>query len=522
MEAVIYCRVSSKEQVEGTSLDSQELACKEYATRHQLDVAKVFVERGESAKFADRTQLLEMLEYCGDRKNRIEQLLVWKVDRLARNVGDHFNIKASLLKLGVHVVSVTEPIDAKPEGRLLETILAGFAQFDNDIRATRTLQGMRRRIEEGIFPWKPPLGYRKGERTGTKKTVPDQPDYPTFTILQQAWIDFATGKYTKAQILRLIKARGLRTHAGRFLSFQSLDNIFTDVFYAGIIRDPWTGEEYTGRHIPMISRETFDAVQRVTQRRSRSVPHIAIRTEFPLRSFVRCKNCELALTGSFSRGRSKLYPYYHCVQKHCDLRGYYSLSEVHGEFVNFLASASADEHSLAHLKEWVMRAFEPRASLADALKQRRASDAKKIDDQRQQLIRMKMENLITDDEYRAQRRLLDERVTNMPVDTPIRDRDPARVLGDLDAIRIPLRRLADVWQRPNIEFQRRFQQILLPVGYIYGSIGTAPKAHVLSFFGSSLPANSHEVALEGESWNQLMKEIAELADLLRNSSSAVA
>jgi hypothetical protein len=272
----------------------------------------------------------------------------------------------------------------------------------------------------------------------------------------------------------------------------------------------------------MISRETFDAVQRVTQRRSRSVPHIAIRTEFPLRSFVRCKNCELALTGSFSRGRSKLYPYYHCVQKHCDLRGYYSLSEVHGEFVNFLASASADEHSLAHLKEWVMRAFEPRASLADALKQRRASDAKKIDDQRQQLIRMKMENLITDDEYRAQRRLLDERVTNMPVDTPIRDRDPARVLGDLDAIRIPLRRLADVWQRPNIEFQRRFQQILLPVGYIYGSIGTAPKAHVLSFFGSSLPANSHEVALEGESWNQLMKEIAELADLLRNSSSAVA
>lgn len=57
---------------------------------------------------------------------------VHTVDRLARNVGDHFNIKASLLKLDVNVVSVTEPIDAKPEGKLLETILAGFAQFDND------------------------------------------------------------------------------------------------------------------------------------------------------------------------------------------------------------------------------------------------------------------------------------------------------------------------------------------------------------------------------------------------------
>jgi hypothetical protein len=128
---------------------------------------------------------------------------------------------------------------------------------------------------------------------------------------------------------------------------------------------------------------------------------------------------------------------------------------VHGEFANFLASASADEHSLAHLKERVRRAFESRTSLADALRQRRDSDTRKIDDQRQQLIRMKMENLITDDEYRAQRRLLDERVANMPLDKPIRDRDPAIILRDLDAIRIPLRRLAEMWQRSNVEFQRR-------------------------------------------------------------------
>src|ERR1035441_3577640 len=152
MNAVIYCRVSSKEQVEGTSLESQELACRDFARRNSLDVLQVFVDRGESAKFADRPQLLEMLAFCGNREHTVEQLLVWKVDRLARNVGDHFNIKATLLKQGARVVSVTEPIDAKPEGKLLETILAGFAQFDNDIRAARTVQGMRRKIQEGIFP----------------------------------------------------------------------------------------------------------------------------------------------------------------------------------------------------------------------------------------------------------------------------------------------------------------------------------------------------------------------------------
>src|SRR5580692_6805482 len=203
MKGIIYCRVSSKEQVEGTSLESQELACREYANRTQIEVLRVFVEKGESAKFADRTQLLELMEFCRDRRNGVTSLLVWKVDRLARNVGDHFNIKATLLKLGVQVVSVTEPIDAKPEGKLLETILAGFAQFDNDLRAARTVQGMRRKLQEGLFPWKAPLGYRT-VTLGAKKTEPDQPDQPAFGLLQRAWNDFATGKYMKVEVLRKI------------------------------------------------------------------------------------------------------------------------------------------------------------------------------------------------------------------------------------------------------------------------------------------------------------------------------
>jgi len=127
MNAVIYCRVSSKEQVDGTSLESQEIACREYAARNRINIQRVFVERGESAKFADRTQLLELLAFCRNRAHAVDCLLVWKVDRLARNIGDHFSIKASLLKQNIRVISVIEPIDAKPEGKLLETILAGFA-----------------------------------------------------------------------------------------------------------------------------------------------------------------------------------------------------------------------------------------------------------------------------------------------------------------------------------------------------------------------------------------------------------
>ncbi len=69
------------------------------------------------------------------------------IDRLARNLGDYYGIKVALAKYGVKIISVTEPIDDDPGGRFLEAILAAAAQFDNEIRAIRSLTGMRMRVE---------------------------------------------------------------------------------------------------------------------------------------------------------------------------------------------------------------------------------------------------------------------------------------------------------------------------------------------------------------------------------------
>lgn len=515
MNAVIYCRVSSKEQVDGTSLESQELACREYAARNSLAVARVFVERGESAKYADRTQLLELLAFCGKRDNGVRALLVWKVDRLARNVGDHFNIKASLVKVGVRVVSVTEPIDAKPEGKLLETILAGFAQFDNDIRAARTVQGMRRKIQEGIFPWMPPLGYKGAKLPGNKKTEPDVPDQPAFRLLQQGWIEFATGAYTKAQMLRILTKRGLRLRNGKQLTNQIVDHLFADLFYAGVIRDPWSGEEYAGRHLAMVSRETFNAVQRVIAGRSRSIPHLEVRPEFPLRSFVRCGNCESTLTGSFSRGRSAVYPYYHCYRRDCDSHGNYPLGEVHEEYLAFLQSMSADRHAMAHFHDRMRKLAESWNAEQATIMEMRAAERGRVEAERQQLIRMKMESLVTDDEFRAQSLILAERLSRCGEGKPALAGKPESVLHDLAAISKPLTHLADTWKAVPIKFQRRFQHILLPTGYVFGRVGTAPKGRLLAFLHSPLPGLTNEVPPVGESWNQLMEEIRTLAMIFK-------
>jgi site-specific DNA recombinase len=80
-KCVIYCRVSSKEQVEGTSLETQQKFCREYAARQGWDVSDVFVEMGESAKTADRTQFQKALSFCARKKPRIDFFVVYKLDR---------------------------------------------------------------------------------------------------------------------------------------------------------------------------------------------------------------------------------------------------------------------------------------------------------------------------------------------------------------------------------------------------------------------------------------------------------
>ncbi len=518
MNAVIYCRVSSKEQVEGTSLESQEIACREYARRNRLEVTQVFVDRGESAKFADRPQLLEMLSFCKSKEHAVEQLLVWKVDRLARNVGDHFNIKAVLMKHNVRVVSVTEPIDAKPEGRLLETILAGFAQFDNDVRAARTVQGMRHKLEEGIYPWRPPLGYKGAGQPGGKKLQPDQPQQPTFEILQEAWSKFAAGGLTKADILRFLLSRGLKTRSGREVTSQFVDHLFEDPFYVGILRDPWSGEELPGRHLPMVSRATFEMVQRIIFARNRSLPHLVTRPEFPLRTFVRCPNCGHSLTGSFSRGRSKYYAYYHCHNRHCDIRANYTLEEVHGEFAQFLSGASANQHAISHLKRYLNRLSGSAAEQIERDLRRKESERTRAQGQMKQLIRLRVENLISDEEFHEQRTQLSVNIESSSASAQAPDREQVEsVLTDLDSVTGYLKDLPDAWGRVAPEYQRRFQQIMIPAGYSVGEVGTAPKGRLLSFLGASLPVDTHLVPSEWSSWNQLFEEVCGLGEVFRES-----
>ena len=89
MKCIIYSRVSTKEQAEqGYSLEAQEKECQKSASNNGFEVDRVFVERGESAKTQNRTELQKLIKYAVENKRKLSSMVIWKYDRLARNLSD--------------------------------------------------------------------------------------------------------------------------------------------------------------------------------------------------------------------------------------------------------------------------------------------------------------------------------------------------------------------------------------------------------------------------------------------------
>jgi DNA invertase Pin-like site-specific DNA recombinase len=118
--AVIYVRVSTKEQTENLSLPTQLRACEDYCRRHGYEILERFHEEGESAKTTDRSQLQALLKYCRAHKGKVHFVVVYNLTRFAREKYDHFALRAHLQSLGISLRSATEPIDDTSTGKLMK------------------------------------------------------------------------------------------------------------------------------------------------------------------------------------------------------------------------------------------------------------------------------------------------------------------------------------------------------------------------------------------------------------------
>ena len=347
-KAVIYTRVSTDEQAKNNlSLKGQKDAIEDYCSRLNIEVAEHFCDAGESAKTMDRPDLIASLAYSSEHYKEIDYFIVWKLDRLARVALDTATINANLLRLGIKLQSVTEPIDDTSIGRLTTTMLAGFAQFDNDLRSERSTGGVKRRIEEGGWPHMAPLGYRN---------IKDSQNRPTLIQTEQApiiakWLrEYLRGGYTRIAMNKLAWDMGIRSKKGRKLPNQQTINMLRNPIYAGLVFSKMINSPINGLHDGLITFEEHEAILDKLDNRKKAINSVKASSDWPLRSsFLKCAECGESITGSAPKGRSKNYPIYHCPKCRAKVVGHkvsVSKDKLHEEFESLLEFVTPSEATL--------------------------------------------------------------------------------------------------------------------------------------------------------------------------------
>jgi site-specific DNA recombinase len=520
--AVIYCRVSTKEQVENLSLATQEKACREYCARNGLTVVRVFVDKGESAKTADRTEFKNLLTYCRENRGKLDALVVYNLSRFSRNTSDHVGMRAAFRSFGVRLRSVTESIDDTPGGKFMEIMFAAVAQLDNDMRAERTVAGMKAALEQGRWTFQAPTGYlnRRGSRSGPSM-VHDPAKAP---LVRQAFEDFASGGFTVASMVKYLDAAGLRSATGKVLRAQAVATMLRNPIYAGWVQVDGFGIRQRGDFEPLVSEEAFQRVQDVLSgKRPTAVPHTRNHPDFALRRFVRCGHCGTPLTGAWSTGRQKTkYAYYRCRNRRC-LGVNTRRDEVEAKFVKLLAELQPRPAYMRGLRLLVLDKW--RESERAVVRQRQVIQAR-VDEllgRRNRLVDAYLhEQLIDRDTYEDQKARLDEEIAVAQLELSDARDDEIEIEEVLSFAERILTNAADLWHAAGLDDRQRFQAALFPKGLDFDGreFGTVETCLAFGHFGQSTPEKSALVSPRIEILNTAGPWLAELADLQTYMRSA--
>ncbi len=400
---VIYVRVSSAEQIDGTSLESQERFCQEYAKRENINVLEVFIEKGESAKTANRTEFMKAIAFCSQKKNKVECFIVYKVDRFARSQSDHISVKETLKKYNTELHSVTEPIGDSPMGKMMEGILATFAEFDNNVRTERSVNGMRERLKQGIWVWQAPLGYC---RTSQGANISPDPKFASYMKL--AFIEFAKGIHTFESLAIFLNERGFVTKHGNKATASLLDKIIKNPLYCGIIK-VWD-MEHKGSFEPIISEELFYKCNGGRKKKGYT-PRISKNSNFPLRKLVTCQSCGHSLTGSSSTGSQGIkYPYYHHHKQTCSNAKFIPKESFEQLFTEYLADISPNSEYEKVFKVIVLDIWKNNYKNFDEQNEQLRKEIHVFENQRQRVFELHQSGVYSDQDFIFQKDILNRKI----------------------------------------------------------------------------------------------------------------
>lgn len=483
-QAVIYCRVSTKEQVEeGNSLVTQERNCREYALKNNLTIVRVFIELGESAKTADRTELQHMMKFCADKKNKISVVISYKIDRISRNTDDYSQIRILLKRYGVEIKSTSEFFEDTPAGRFMENIIANVAQFDNEVRAERSLGGMKQAVLEGRYVWMAPFGYANIKLSGKATIAPSEYS----SIVKEVFNYIA---------IHECSVESVRIHINKKYSLSLVRSVFylmlKNPLYTGKIKK--FGMIVSGNFEPLISDELFFKVQQIVSRKHKSKKYAKENPDFPLRRFVRCEN-GLSISGGWSAGRKRKYPYYRML----DTGKLVAKEVLENKFIAYLNSFSVDTATITVLENMVIEKLRNNTSLIISNKATLLNQQETIKQQRRQLLDKSITGIIADDLLKEHMALLDKDLMDIQEKITKADNNPFDVEYVFSRLHKMLINPGNYWKEQPPQIKVLFQWFKFPEGLVFsGEVFRTQKIHSIFMLKRFIQENlSFNVRREG-------------------------
>lgn len=303
MKAVIYARYSSDNQRE-ESIEGQIRECTAFAEKNSITVLRHYIDRAFSAKTDNRPEFQAMIKDSG--KKLFDMILVWKLDRFARNRYDSARYKAALKKNGVKVVSATETISPGAEGVLLESLLEGMAEYYSVDLAEKVVRGMTEnalkcKYNGGTLP----IGYQVDSEQYF------QLDPLTAPFVLEAFQRYDEGA-TMTQIQDWLNQQGVKNTRGLPLNYNSVQHLLNNRRYIG---------EYAYRDIvvpegipAIVPKDLFDRVQEKLAKNKKAPARHKAEDDYLLTTKLFCGYCGAYLCGESGTSRNgEVHHYYKCV-----------------------------------------------------------------------------------------------------------------------------------------------------------------------------------------------------------------
>lgn len=507
--------MSTKEQVEeGNSLNTQQKICKEFCLKNDYDIAEIFIEQGESAKTADRTELKKLLAFCASKKNQIHAAIIYKIDRIARNTDDYSQLRLLLKRYGVEIKSTSEHFDDSPVGRFMENTMANIAQFDNDIRTERSVGGMREAMREGRYVWKAPVGYNN-VKVNSRSTI--APDMRIFPLLQRTFNLLAQNKYPVEEVRKIMEAEGLVNRKGKPISKSFFYHLIKSEIYTGWINQ--FGERHKGTFEPAVSEDVFIQVQRVLKNKGKKgITHITDNPDFPLRRFV-FNNTKNKLTGSWSQGRRAKYPYYRFGGE----KSNYARDSFETAFMKFMNKFKFNDLHIDRLENLCIKHFDKSLSGRKKQTEKLKNQIEKLKNKQVLLIDKNLSGIIGDRVLQQHMEIIETEL--MDLNALLLSITPR----GFDYSDIPqfvkeyLKTPGKTWKKASPELKIKLQWFQFPSGIIFekNTFRTTEIANVFNLKSQFLNSHSYKVNFNVEISNTKEMLAEELAHEIRLELKAI-